>query len=210
MYRFIRLQANRWLYAICGILSTCWPVEANGRLASSLLKQHLASSTLAILFDVLSITINSGTIYRRSRLAKAEYYRKGEGPDDRSEEDSEEEAAGETGAAEGNYRRGLALDKSLQATNLVWLPSDLLVWDQLRVEPDLLLQMAYANSYLHRQLKASPLTRLEQVFRSEVQRQLERLREVCLEEEEYSEKYNREVRATFLYLWSLCWFRYCY
>lgn len=162
VFAYIRAQTNRWLYAICAVQSTCPPVAADGQLASSLLEQHAASAVMSCLFDVLSLTVNSGQVTRYKRIAEAQYYRTGEDPDDRSGDESDNSRSGRS-ATGGDARRGLALRSSLRQSNLFWLPADLLWWAQLRFDPAVLIQTAYGSTYLHSQVRG-PTAKVVQVF----------------------------------------------
>jgi len=201
--RFIRTQANRWLYAICGVLSTCWPVATNGRPASTVLEQYTASAMLSALFDILELTVNSGPVHRHDRISKETYYRtskdRDEPPTDTSLARDSDQPTG------GDIRRGLSLSQSLRDTNLFWLPVDMFTWDQLRFKPQVLLQTAYATTYLHQQLQASPRTRLETSFRNVVERCLQRV--VQASETGKAEKDSAWLIAQQT-LTQLCLFRY--
>nr|OQO29347.1 hypothetical protein B0A51_06927 [Rachicladosporium sp. CCFEE 5018] len=139
---YLRLQINRYLFTISNVLSTCWPVAAEDRPASSPFDQYNASAMLAVFFfDVLTLTINSGQTGRSDRIAKDMYYRQGEEPTDSAPAEDE---------ARDRMRRGLALLQSLRQCNLSRLPYDIFQWDTLRFDPDILLLTAYSNTYLER------------------------------------------------------------
>ncbi|KAK6391126.1 hypothetical protein LTR95_019659, partial [Oleoguttula sp. CCFEE 5521] len=150
------------------------------------------------LFDLLTLTINSGQTGRSDRIAKNMYYRQGEEPTDGAPDEDEQQ---------DRMRRGLAILESLRQCNLFWLPHDMFQWDILRFDPDTLLLTAYSNTYLEQQLNRSPRAQLEKAFRAIVDRSV---RELAAMDFSNGLAYRSpDCMRLSTVLWSLCYFRYC-
>ena len=106
---------------------------------------------LSMLFSCLELNLNSGYVTLLSRLAKDIYRRKptkrdstvaelwkagnrtvrideesgDENRDHAADDDDEPPAEIDDAAVARGYRRGLALEASLRATGMVWLPDDM-------------------------------------------------------------------------------------
>ena len=73
---FIRWQTNRWLYAICAVLSASKWGGVSGRPVDTVSEQHARCAMLSALFSCLELSTNDSCIVLRSRLALDRYHRK--------------------------------------------------------------------------------------------------------------------------------------
>lgn len=73
--QFVRWQLNRWLYAICAVISIPSPVDLAGQPPTPLHKQQLYTATSSALFSCLQVIANSEYIGLLSRIARTTYYK---------------------------------------------------------------------------------------------------------------------------------------
>lgn len=229
---FIHWNSNRWLFALCAVLSSPRP---------SLDDQHLTHASVCAFMDVLNLTLNSQHISRYLRHSHYYYDRKvdkeaGECANEAENEeqgsppgteganeagDEEQGAAASTavtvrsseaccethGTREGSMdnRRGLALICALETRGVMFLPQDLFEWPQLLFNVQELRKTAYFKGHFQRHIARNPTYALGDVLSNLINDTLSQLTRPVDMDGRTSQHWGK-VQTT---LWQACLFLYC-